>query len=66
MTTASLFLKIISIPDEELFFFNRTSDAPHLTLSELYDVPVDFVSPSFEALNCYISDRKRVAVARYR
>ena len=39
--------------------------APLHNLSKLYDVPVGFVSPAFEAVHCYISDRRRVAVARY-
>ena len=43
-----------------------TSGAPLHTLSKLYDVPVGFVSPSFEAVNWYICGRSRVAVARYR
>ena len=47
-------------------FPKRTSDVPLHTLSKLYDIPVGFVSPSFEAVYCYIRSRRRVAVARYR
>ena len=36
-----------------MFFFH--------TLSKLYDVPVGFVSPSFEAVYCYICGRQRMA-----
>ena len=53
MTTVSFSVKIISSPDEELFP-KRTSGAPFHTLSKLYDVPVGFESPSFEAVYCYI------------
>ena len=48
------------------YFPKRTSDAPLHTFSKLYDVPVGFVSPSFDALYCYICGRRRVAVAPYR
>ena len=48
------------------YFPKRTLGAPLHTLSSLYDVPVGFESPSFEALYCYICGRRRVAVARYR
>ena len=48
------------------YFPKRTSGAPLHTLPKLYDVPVGFVSPSFEAVYCYICDRRRMAVARYR
>ena len=65
MTT--FLVKIISIPDED-FFPKRTSGVPLHTLSKLYDVPVGFVSPSFEAvyMYCYICGRRRMDVARYR
>ena len=45
-TTLSVFVKIISIPDEELFS-ERASGEPLHTLSKLYDVPVCFVIPLF-------------------
>ena len=48
------------------YFLKRTSGAPLNTLSKLYDVTVGFVPPSFEAVYCYICNRRRVAVARYR
>ena len=43
----------------------RTSGAPLYTLSKLYDVHVGFVSPSFDAVYCYICGRRVVDVARY-
>ena len=67
MPTLRVLVKIISIPGEELF--SETSVALLHTLSKLYDVPVGFVTPppySFEAVYCFISGRRRVAVARYR
>ena len=48
------------------YFPKRTSGAPLHTLSKLYDVPVGFVSPSFETMYCYICGRRRVVVALYR
>ena len=57
-------VKIISIPDEKLFS-ERAPGAPLHTLSKLYDFPVGFVPPSFEAVYCYICGRRRVGVARY-
>ena len=47
------------------YFPKRTSGAPLHILSKLYDVPVCFVSPSYEAMYCYICSRRRVVVARY-
>ena len=47
------------------YFPKRPSGAPLHT--NLYDVPVGFVShSSFEAVYCFICSRRRVAVARYR
>ena len=66
MTIVSVFVKIISIPDEEVF----SETAPFHTLSKIrvYGVPVGFVNPpptSFEAVYCFICGRQMVAVARY-
>ena len=47
-------------------FPKRPSGAPLHTLSKLYDVPVGFVAPYFEAEYCLFCGRRRVAVARYR
>ena len=51
-----------------IYFTKRTSSAPLHTLSKLYDVSVDFVypTPSFEAVHCFICDRRRVAVSQHR
>ena len=50
------------------YFPKRPSGAQLHTLSKLYDVPVGFVTPPpyFEAVYCFISGCRRVAVARYR
>ena len=50
------------------YFLKRLSGALLHTLSNLYDVPVGFVTPPpyFEAVYCFICGRRRVAVARYR
>ena len=50
------------------YFPIRPSGAPLHTLSKLYDAPFGFVTPPpyFEAVNCFICGRRRVAVARYR
>ena len=61
-----IFVKIISIPDEELFS-ERSSGAPLHTLSKLYDVPFVLYRPppSFEAVYCFIGDRRLVTVAGF-
>ena len=46
-------------------FPKRPSGAPLHTLSKLYDAPVGCVTPSFEAVYCFICGRQRVVVARY-
>ena len=48
------------------YFPKRPSGAPLHTLSKLYDVPVGFDPPYFEAGYCLFCGRRRVAVARYR
>ena len=59
--------KIISIPDEELFsvtYYRCTAS----NFVKSCDVPVCFVAnphPPFEAVFCFICNRRRVAVARY-
>ena len=47
-------------------FPKRPSGAPLHTLSKFLDVQVGFVTPSFDAVYCYICGRRRVAVDRYR
>ena len=64
ITTFKFFVKIINIPDEELF------SETYIGCTASYLVLIIwccrwFVSPS-EAVYCYICGRRRVAVARYR
>ena len=66
--TVWLIVKIISIPDEELFSETAVGCTASY-FSKLYDVPVGFVLPPpsyFEAEYCLFCGRRRVAVARYR
>ena len=60
------FVKIFSIPDEELFSETAIGCALH-TLSKLYDVPVGFVNrpPPSHLSQCIASGCRRVAAARY-
>ena len=64
--TIKFHVRIISIPDEELFSETTVGAMLH-NLSKLYDVPVGFVTlPYFETVHCFICGRRRVAAARYR
>ena len=63
MTTVSFLSK--SLASLMNYFPKRTSGASLHTLSKLYDVPVGFYPPSFDAVFCYICGRRRVASARY-
>ena len=65
MTTVSFLSKLLASLMGN-YIPKRTFGAPLHTLSKLYDVPIGFVSPFFEAVYCYIYGRRRVAVARYR
>ena len=61
------FVKIISIPDEELFFRNVRRVHRFILCQTYMMFPlVLYPPPSFEAVYCYICGRGRVAVARYR
>ena len=62
-TDDELCLKVLLMRN---YFPKRPSGEPLHTLSKLYDVPVGFVPPYFEAVYCFICGRRRVAVARYR
>ena len=65
MTTVSVFVKIVSIPDLKIIFRNvRRMHCFILCLNYMMFPLV--LSPSFEAVYCYICSRRRVAVARYR
>ena len=59
MTTVSLFLSKLLASLMRDYFSKRTSGAPLHTLSKSYDVPVGVLSPSFEAVYCYICGRRR-------
>ena len=48
MTIVIVFVKIISIPDGEVF----SETTPFHTLSKLYDVPVGFVAPPPHSRQC--------------
>ena len=66
MTTVSLFLSKLLVSLMRNYFPKRTSGAALHTLSKVYVAPIGFVSPSFEAVYCYISGLRLVAAARYR
>ena len=66
VTSPRVFVKVIRISDEELFF---QTPIGRYNLSELYDAPVSFAAPTlFEAVYmcCFIRGRRMVTVPRHR
>ena len=66
ITTVRVFIKIISIPNEELFSHCHRVHRSMLCLNYMMFPLVVYPLPSFEAVYCLICGRRRVAVARHR